>query len=314
MSDRDPTTHDEYERRSLGAALADLADAMPENPFRVESVHARARRLRTRRRVIRATAGVMVGAVTIAALVAVRPGASHVTTIPASQPSALPAPPSCRDALAADEAHTDEADAAKKAAADAANDAVTGFEGVKGIGIIVSATDASLTIRLEEPTPDQPSEITATFSPTAEFADGVDKVDVQPAVAAGDRVAFGASRADDGSYELIFLGVNLPELPVPTTETVDPARKAAGAVGEARYLKAMAEVTAMQPDSVTLEITDGDLRDQLLTTQIGPNASYVAGDQECVDPQLSVGQQVGVVLLHADDGGYVVQEIVLTSS
>jgi hypothetical protein len=70
----------------------------------------------------------------------------------------------------------------------------------------------------------------------------------------------------------------------------------------------------MQPDSVTLKITDGDLRDQLLTTQIGPNASYVAGDQECVDPQLSVGQQVGVVLLHADDGSYVVQAVVLTSS
>jgi hypothetical protein len=180
--------------------------------------------------------------------------------------------------------------------------------------VILDATDVSLMIRLEEPATDQPSEITATVSPTAEFADGEDKVDVRPAVNAGDRVAFGATRADDGSYELIFLGVHLPELPEPTTDTVDPARKAAGAAAEARYLKATAEVTAVQPDSVTLRITDGDLRDQVLTTQMGPDATYLAGDQRCVDPQLSVGEEVGVVLLHADDGSYVVQEVVLTPS
>jgi hypothetical protein len=226
MSDRDATTHDEHERRSLGAALAELADTMPENPFRVEGIHARARRLRTRRRVTRATAGVMVGAATIAALVAVRPGASHVTTIPAGKPPATTPSPSCTDALAAKQAYIDTAaaDAAKQAAADtaAANHAATGFDGVKGIGVIVAATEASVTIQLEVPAPAQPSEITARISPTAEFADGVDKVDDRPPVAAGDRVAFGATRLDDGNYELIFLGVHVPELPVPPSETADP--------------------------------------------------------------------------------------------
>jgi hypothetical protein len=338
MSDSDATVDHEHEHRSLGHALADLAATMPEDPYRVEGVHARARRLRQRRRATRVTAGVVVSAATIAALVAVRPGPTHVSTVPASQPTTTSALPSCSAALAAaptravvparepnvsiaadpaKEAGSDAADAAKQAAADAADTAkqgATGLQGVKGLGTIVSATDTSVTITLEGPLAGEPSEITATISPTAEFADGTNTVAALPSLTAGDRVAFAVTQADDGSYQLIYLEVHLPEQPTPTSETVDPAEKAARAARAAadeHYLKAMAEVVSVQPDSLTLKITDGDPADQVLTAATGPDSVYMAGDQKCVDPQLSAGQTVGVLLVHADDGAYLVQDVVL---
>jgi hypothetical protein len=182
---------------------------------------------------------------------------------------------------------------------------------VKGFGSIVSATDESVTITLEEPGPDDPSQIAATLSPDAEFVDGNQGVDIRPALNAGDRVAFGAKKAEDGSYQLIFLAVNVPDPLVSPSATVDPVTKEASAIEPSPVAKATAEVVGVQPDSLTLTLGDGPLAGQTMTVATGPDTTYIAGGQKCVDPQLAVGQGVGVLLLAGDNGTYTIQEVSL---
>ena len=326
MSEHKTTSGEERARAPLAIAMAELADTMPDDPFRVDGIHAKARRLRTRRRAIRATAGVVVGAATVAMLVAVRPGPTHLSTVPAGQPSTTTGLPSCGSALAAvtdaetkpetmpGGSGTDSAAAdAKRAAAsevDAASPITTG-RGVKGFGSIVSATDESVTITLAEPGRDDPSQIAATLSPDAEFVDGNQGVDIRPALNAGDRVAFGATKAIDGSYQLIFLAVNVPDPLVSASATLDPATKEAIAIEPSPFAKATAEVVGVQPDSLTLTFGDGPLAGQTMTVATGPDTIYIAGGQKCVDPQLAVGQGVGVLLLAGDNGTYTIQEVSL---
>lgn len=316
MSEHDTKAGDEHAHRSLAVALTDLAGTMPDDPYRVDGVHAKARSLRKRRRATRVAGAVVVGAATIAALVAVRPGPTHVSTIPASQPSATTVPLSCDAASAAvpdavtppekmlDASVTQTADAAKRAAADGATTASiagTGVRGVKGFGTVVSAADASVTITLDEPFADQPSEITAKVSADAEFMDGASVVDVRPALNTGDPVAFAASQADDGSYQIVYLAVHVPD---PNTSATS-----ANAVDESSYVKAIAEVVGVQPGSLTLVLRDGSLASQTVNAAIGPDTLYTAGNQKCVDPMLAAGDVVGVLLVKGADGTYTVQEL-----
>ncbi len=324
----------EYETRpddgpALGTALADLAASMPDDPFRIDGVHARARRLRQRRRAVRATAGAAVAAAVVATLVAVRPGATSVSTVPASQPTTLVVP-SCTAALASappaptvdpataspDAAAADE----KKAAAVAAEQHATAgaaqsgadFRGVKGLGAIVSATDATVTITPDEPVAGQTEPITAAISPSAEFVDGATKVEARPTLAPGDRVGFAVSVADDGGYDLVFLTVHVPEAPGTTPDTVAPEVKAAqDRVTDGTYAKVIATVVSVQPGSLALDVTDGDLVLGTVTVATGPATTYTAGDQPCVDPQLAPGQVIGAVLVRADDGTYTAERLAL---
>src|SRR5262249_18159002 len=148
-------------------------------------------------------------------------------------PAPAPVVPSCRDALATapvqptappDKGSGDAAGAApesrgaadaakqaKAANAEAANQQATGFRGAKGLGTVVSVADGAITIAIEAQ-PEAPSQITATVRPDADFMDGNERVTAQPTVNAGDRVAFGAVQADDGSYQIIYLGVHLPDV------------------------------------------------------------------------------------------------------
>src|SRR5262245_32336149 len=106
----DDSTSDQFSGDALGrdalhSALADLAGTMPDDPRRVSDVHTRARRLKARRQVAHATgiAVAVAGAVGAAAFVAVRPGTSHVSIIPAasatSSDSASSAAPACSAVL-----------------------------------------------------------------------------------------------------------------------------------------------------------------------------------------------------------------------
>jgi len=329
MSEHDAAPEGAPEHGSLGTALADLADTMPDDPYRVDGVHARARRLGRRRSAVRVTAGVATAAAVVAALVAVRPGTTHLSTIPAGPP-ATSALPSCAVAVAnapAPAVAPSPSDAsagvdAKKAAAVAANQVGTDpaqtasadeFRGVKGLGTIVSATDTTVTVTLDDDTPGRPGEVTATIVATAQFVDGDTTVGALPALSPGDRVAFAASRADDGSYQLFHLGVHLSESPKPTSDTIDPAVKAArDGVSDANVVKAIADVVSVQAGSLTLHVTEGDLAPQDLTAATGPDTVYTAADQNCVDPVLSAGEVVGALLVRGADGTFTAQEVALS--
>jgi hypothetical protein len=320
MSEHDAVPDDGPEHRSLGTALADLAATMPDDPYRLDGVHAKARRLRHRRRAARATAGVVTAAAVVAALVAVRPGATSLSTIPASAPTTSP---SCAAALAnAPGPDTTGADDAKKAAAaDASNSGGTvanesarasEFRGVKGLGTIVSATDAAVTVTLDDPVGGQPVDVTATIGPSAEFVDGDTPVGALPPLSPGDEVGFAASHAGDGSYELMYLGVHVPERPKPVPETIDPAVKAArDGMADTDAVKVTAEVVSVQAGSMTLHVTDGDLAARDITVAVGPATLYTTVDQKCVDPVLPAGQAVGAVLVPAADGSYTALEVAL---
>src|SRR5438094_218580 len=130
----------------LSVALADLADTMPEDPYRVDGIRARAQRRRHRRRARRAAGGLVVAAATVVGIIAVRPGPSAVSTVPASPSSnpavaALPActalspPPLVPGTVAPAEADQAKAAAAATAPSPARDDSgVDGHTGVKGYG------------------------------------------------------------------------------------------------------------------------------------------------------------------------------------
>jgi hypothetical protein len=320
------TPADERDYGALSVALADLADTLPDDPSRVDGVHARVRRLKTRRQVRRATAGVVVGVATIAGLIAVRPGPTAITTIPASQPSTTAVLPSCStltppplESTTAPGSPSD-AEAAKLAAAAADPSAtgritpVYGVDGIKGFGTVSSVSDASLTVTPEEQIPGWPSDVSATFTNTTLFYDGETEVTGRPAVTAGDQVAFAAVVKDSGGYGLLLLTVHLAETPVsPNPGEVTDAKKAAGSdPSDSNYVKATAEIVSVQPDSLTLNVREGTLTGQSITAALGPDVIYVSGDQKCVDPVLAAGDVVGVLLVHGDGDLYTVQQMALS--
>ena len=189
------------------------------------------------------------------------------------------------------------------------------YKGIKGQGTIVRATASTVTITPDSQPPNPPglpAQISATVSPTAEFRDGDTKVDALPPLSAGDRVAFGATPAADGSYQLDILVVHVPPPPTGTADTVDPAVKAANTAAGDQYVKAPAAVVSVQPHSLTIRLTDDQQAGQVLTAALGPTTVYTAGDQKCVDPVFTAGQPVGVVLAQDASGAYTAVAVALT--
>jgi hypothetical protein len=342
----DDGANDESAANALRVALSDLAAAMPDDPHRVERIHARARRLRSRRRARRVTAMAASGAALIATLVAVRSSTLHVSnqpaaaepasveaspppTAPPSSVASAPAMPTCAAALAAvapgapappkpstgslpAEAGPDPpADAAKQAtadAADAANHAIDGVRGIKGKGTIAAADETSVTITVDPSDPAAPPEITATIATDIEYLDGDTMVDAQPALHTGDRVFFATKQADDDSYQLIYLQVHPTEADVDPDATVDPKDKAARAGDDSGDIKGSATVTGVDADSITVTLADGPLAGRELSAAIGPNTVYTVGTQRCVEPELATGTTVSV-LLHRDRDTYTARQI-----
>jgi hypothetical protein len=315
---------------ALSVALADLADAMPDDPYRVEGIHARARRLRTRRRATRAGVGVLVGAATIVGLIAIRPGPSAVSTVPAGpsteQAPALPACSTLTPQPRPNVAPSDptEADRAKAAAAgrDTAP-ADNGKTGVKGYGTVTAVDDASITVTMQEPVPGLPADITAAFTATTSFYDGSTEVAARPAVNTGDTVAFAAVVNDVGGYDLLLLDAHFvaPEAPAsdvtPAKGEVTDAEKAATAdtTADESFEKGIGTISAVQAGSLAIDVTEGPLAAQSITATLGPDTVYASGDQKCVDPTFAAGQPVGFALHHdAAAGTYTAQMVALFAS
>jgi hypothetical protein len=327
-------SHDDNDG-SISVALAELADTMPEDPNRVEGIHARARRLRTRRRAGRTAAGLAVAGATIAAIIAVRPGPAAVSIIPASAPTVAPISlPECSSLTPPDTAPDtgpasppDAADTAKAAAAAAAPSAtgretpVNGVDGIKGLGTVAAATDASITVTLEEPIPGWPADVTGAFTEKTSFYDGDAEVTDRPIVNAGDQVAFASVADGNGGYNLIMLQVHLPatDAEKPTSGEITDAKKAAAAAADdsattaddSGYVKGTAEIASVQPGSLTLKLREGQLAGHTVTAALAPDIVYSAGDQKCVDPAFTAGQVVGVLLVHGDGDTYTVQQVAL---
>ena len=312
---------------ALSVALADLADTMPDDPHRVEGIHARARRFRARRRAVRAGVGVVVGAATIAGIIAVRPGPSAVSTVPASAVTdQAPAPPACGTlsppAVTSSPAAQPSPDDARKAAAAAATGAATystptGQTGVKGYGTVTAVSDTVISVTLAEVPPGAPADVTAAFTDKTTFYDAATEVTDRPAVAVGDAVGLAAVVNDSGGYDLLLLDVHptAPDTSKPTTAEISDAKKAAAAApADDNYVKGMAAITAVQPGSVTLEVKEGPLAGQSVTAAVAPDIVYTVGDQKCVDPALAAGQTVGVVLVRGDAGTYTLQQMAFFQS
>jgi hypothetical protein len=274
------------------------------------------------------------GVAAIAALVAVRTGDDVSVEAPAADPTttiSTAAPlPTCAAALAAlppgalpspttqttpKEAAGDAAanpanaaDAEKQAQADAANAAATGHKGVKGVGTIVSATDSTVTISATAADPSAPGELTATFAPGARYLDGATMLDARPPLNPGDTVFFGALEAPDGTYSLIYLQVHPAATDLHPGDTVDPSVK--GAIeDESRFVKARAEVVSVQPGLLSIRPIDGLFAGQVVDAAIGPATMYVVGTQPCVEPELTAGTTVGVLLVKVADGTYSAQMV-----
>jgi hypothetical protein len=325
-------THDDKDA-TLSVALAELADTMPEDSHRIDGIHARAQRLRTRRRARRAAAGLVVAAAMVAGIIAVRPGPSAVSTVPASPSSepAVPALPACSTltppALEPNMARAapTEADQAKAAAAASApsptgdDAAVNGFTGVKGFGTVTAVSDTSITVTLEDQGAGVPAEVSAGFTDTTSFYDAAAELPARPDVNAGDRVAFAVVVNFTGGYDLLLLDVHPPAAEAdqaaakPDTGEVSDARKAAAAAGAAddTYVKGIADIVSVQPGSLTVSMRDGTRAGQSITAALAPDVTYTSGDQKCADAALAAGQVVGILLARGDGDAYTVQAVAL---
>src|SRR5262245_33465436 len=150
--------------RSLSAALAELADTMPDDPYRLDAIHARINRSRTRRRMSRTVVGVTIVGLTVVGVGLLRPTRSSVSIEPAAPPTASPdtsqasgpALPACGTLPPPTTTQIENgtsADSEKRAAAASGEiaDPVTGRQGVKGLGTVVAITDASITVTVVAP-------------------------------------------------------------------------------------------------------------------------------------------------------------------
>jgi hypothetical protein len=314
---------------ALSVALADLANTMPDDPDRVEGIYARARRNRNRRRATRAGVGVLVGAATIAGLIAIRPGPSAVSTVPASRSTEqAPALPACSTltppplSTIAPSQPTG-ADQAKAAAGRDTAPADNGKTGVKGYGTVTAVDDTSITVTMQEPVPGLPAAITAAFTATTSFYDGSTEVAARPAVNTGDTVAFAAVVNDAGGYDLLLLDAHFvaPQAPAndvtPAQGEATDAEKAATAdtAADESFEKGIGTISAVQAGSLAIDVTEGPLAGQSITATLGPDTVYASGDQKCVDPTFAAGQPVGFVLHHdAAAGIYTAQMVALFAS
>ena len=185
--------------------------------------------------------------------------------------------------------------------------------GIKARGAVISTTDSTVTITPDPQMTDQPTTITATVSPATEFYDGDTKLDTRPPLTPGDEVMFVATSADDGSFQLVLLAVHVPEKGAsPKDAATSPAKSAADeAASSQAYIKGAVAVESVQPDSLTIRFTDGPQAGEVVTAAIGPDTVYRAGDQRCVDPALTVGQDVGVLLARDASGGFTVDTVAL---
>jgi hypothetical protein len=298
--------NEEETRESAGAlavALTRLADTMPDDPYRLEAVHARVRRLRARRRARLAAVGVVASAVAVTSLVAVRSGRDRVATVAASEPTTASTSPGCHAALeAARQARTSPSVA-------------EGRRGMKGYGAIVGTpSETSVTIHFDEPATDQPAEFTATFTDQTIFVDaGVEGP--RPAMGPGDRVIFATTDPDSG-YQLLLLEVRPLDQPAgDVSQEVIDAKKAeaarAAGTAEATEIKSTAEVVSVQAGSITLNVHDGPQAGQVIDAATGPDTQFVAGGTQCSGTDLVAGDAVGVVLKPGTDGNYVAAEVVL---
>ena len=295
---------------ALAVALTLLAETMPDDPYRLEGVHARVRRLRARRRARGAAVGVVAAAAAVMSLVAVRSGPDRIRSAAATDPSTESTLPACHAALAPAHVKTPSGVSADR-------------RGVKGHGTIVGTpTERSVTIHVDEPATDQPSELTAAVTDQTEFVDaGVTAP--RPALAPDDRVVFAVAEAG-GGYELLLLDVDPVETSDPNaTQAVTDAVKAAKAqtdahagkapavqaeVGDPSKFTTSAEVVAVQTGTLTLKLNDG----QVVNAATGADTSFRAGDAPCSGADLAAGDVVEVGLTPGTDGSYTAISVVLS--
>jgi hypothetical protein len=272
----------------LGVALADLADTVPADPYRVEAVHDLVRRRRTRRRVRRSALGVVAAAATIAGLVAVQNRSTSVTSVPATSPPATTAAPSPCPA------------AVKGGTAGASADQ----RGFKGTGSLLAVSDASVTIQPEELAPDEPAQLTAAITPNTEFIANDQKLPDRPALAVGDRVAFAAQAADSG-YTLVLLDTKPP-----TPDTGQSAAQKAspsGASGTSdtlRGFKGLGTLVAVTDSSVTIHPAELQAAEPAeLTATITSSTEFVdQGNALSARPALTAGEEVAFAAQVGDSG------------
>lgn len=322
MNDDDDTRADGSDSTvALAVALTRLADTMPDDPYRLEGVHARVRRLRARRRVRLTAVGVVAAAAAVTSLVAVRSAGDRVATVPAAEPTTASALPACHAALtAAAQPETPSGGPADR-------------RGVKGFGTIVGTpSEMSVTIHVDEPATNQPTELTATFTDQTRFIDaGV--VGPKPPLAPGDSVAFAVEDVD-GGYRLLLLEAHPDDVVSDTKQPVTDDEEAASAqlsqeaidtlkAAKARAdqaesgprvdIKATAAVVSVQPGSVTLNLHDGQQAGQVIDAAIGPDTSFDADGTKCSGIDLVAGDVVGVGLMQGADGSYTAVAVALTN-
>jgi hypothetical protein len=104
-------------------------------------------------------------------------------------------------------------------------------------------------------------------------------------------------------------GADVPSDHRPSDQTLDDAAKAAAGADASRYVKSLAQVVSAPPGSLSLNILDGPLAGQSVTALTGPDTAYAAGAQSCVDPDLTAGMTVAVLLVRADDGSYSTRQV-----
>jgi hypothetical protein len=255
----------EHDPNSLGSALAELADLVPEDDGRLDAVHARVRRRRTRRIASRSVIGVGAVAATIAGLVALQQRPADVVVVPAGSPlpAAQPCPTDARASRAATDSTGDDAAnaAAAKAAAGAApapssdgrSDAP---RGAKGYGTVVAVNGDTVTIHFDAPPPDQPAQIDAVITPDTTFLDNGTTLASRPTLTAGEHVLVGAQAATSG-YELSVLDANPPPAPSPGQKVGgENGTGAAPTVdnGSAQGIKGPGTIVAVNGDSVTIHL------------------------------------------------------------
>jgi hypothetical protein len=284
----------------LAGALTQLADTMPDDPYRLEGVHARVRRLRARRLTRRVAVSALAAVAAVTSLAAVRSGHDRIATAPLAKPPTESTLPACHAALAAAQATP--------------STVPTDRRGTKGYGTIVGTpTETSVTIHVDEPAPDQPSELAATFVDQTVFADaGVNGP--KPALAPGDRVVFAAEEVD-GGYQLLLIEVHPVEGPKPTTQDVTDAKKAQAAQTgekESRELKASAEVVSVQSGSITLKVSDGPQAGHVIDVATGSDTSFLAAGTKCNGTDLVAGDALRVVLTDGVDGTYTAAAVILS--
>jgi len=309
--------------RSLSTALADLAGTMPDDPDRLDAIRARIERNRRRWRAGHAVVGAGVVGLTVVGVGLLRPTAPSVSTVPATPPTpaAEPALPACA-AVPPPPAPVagDAGGSAKSAAASAAGaptaDALAGREGVKGFGTVVAMTDASITVTVLEPAPDQPPELTAAFTGETLLYDGEAVVTARRTPSPGDRVGFAAARNGGGGYDLLLLQVHPPEAAANLGAGDDQAKvaaKRAGVSGEptSGATKNVAEIVSVQPGSLTLKLRSDLFSGQTITAALAADVVYLAGDQQCADPALAPGEVIIVLLEQVAGSSYTIDRVSL---